>query len=325
MTDVDETAGDRRHREAPGTEPQASGAGGGPATPQPEPPRPRLVAGEGGGRGPGSTWLLIVVVLLLLILALTALWLFVLRDEPAPPQPSPSPSPASSPWVGAWTRTDGAGGGGGLTITAAGSAYKVALFDAALQPAGSVPATATAEGRELRFTLPPQFPLGGPAGPLTAALTAGTESGTALLTVTGADGAAVSVGLIKVPALTSFSATPSPSVAPSTSPSVTATPGPAPEATAEALRQEMIAAIGRLQAGIEAWAADNGRLYPAPSAVRAEGSLAPYVAPWPVNPWAQGRPLVPGLEVGDYVYDQLDGGLGYRLTGVLDNGSFIVP
>lgn len=323
MTDVDETAGDRRHREAPGTEPQASGAGGGPATPQPEPPRPRLVAGEGGGRGPGSTWLLIVVVLLLLILALTALWLFVLRDEPAPPQPSPSPSPASSPWVGAWTRTDGAGGG--LTITAAGSAYKVALFDAALQPAGSVPATATAEGRELRFTLPPQFPLGGPAGPLTAALTAGTESGTALLTVTGADGAAVSVGLIKVPALTSFSATPSPSVAPSTSPSVTATPGPAPEATAEALRQEMIAAIGRLQAGIEAWAADNGRLYPAPSAVRAEGSLAPYVAPWPVNPWAQGRPLVPGLEVGDYVYDQLDGGLGYRLTGVLDNGSFIVP
>lgn len=288
-----------------------------------EPSGPRLVAGDRGRRR-SSLWLILIAALLLIVV-IAVVWYELSHHEPPRPLPAPSPSPSSFAWVGAWARTDGPGGG--LVVAGAGPAYNVTLYDAAVRPVGSVTATATADGTALRLALPAQFSLAGPYGALTATITAQPPDG-ATMTAAGADGGSVTIGLKRVPKLAAAVQPSSSPPTPAGTPEATSSPTPAASAssaTEQTLRHQMIAAIGTLQAGIEAWAADNHEMYPPPSEVRREGAVAAYVNPWPSNPWSPGQPLTSGLEPGGYVYDQLDGGLNYRLTGVLDKGTFVVP
>lgn len=124
-------------------------------------------------------------------------------------------------------------------------------------------------------------------------------------------------------------ASPAASAAPTASPQATAppvssaTPSPTPDVAAQ--RLQMIGAVEQLQAGIESWAADSGGIYPTPADVRQGYGVAAYVVPWPTNPYAPEQALTPGIAIGEYEYQQLDGGAAYSLTGHLDNGAFVVP
>ena len=293
-------------------------AGTGAPPPAPPQPQPTLVMSRPTHRDPGSVWW-IVLLLILAVLAAAAVWYFWLRGgQETTPAPSPSPTPAA--WAGAWARTGGLGGG--LIIEGGGETYRATAYDGALQPSDTVAAVTTASGAELRFTLPPSS-FGGPAGPLEATLTIGSDPDSASLRLTGADGTALTMPLRRVPSLTRASPTTSPTPTPTPTPTTTASPSPSP--SQEALRQQMIAAIGSVQAGIEAWATANGGTYPMPADVREGGAVAQYVDPWPVDPWAPAQFLAPGVKPGGYSYEQLEGGLSYTLKGFLDNGSYVVP
>lgn len=127
----------------------------------------------------------------------------------------------------------------------------------------------------------------------------------------------------------SVPASPASSAATTASPQATAppvssaTPSPTPDLTVQ--RLQMIAAIERLQAGVEAWADANDGVYPAPADVRQGYSVGKYVVPWPPNPYAPEQAVAPGIAIGEYEYRQLDGGAAYSLIGHLDNGAFVVP
>jgi hypothetical protein len=256
------------------------------------------------------------------VIAVAAVWYVLFRGEQqVTPAPSPSPTPIA--WAGAWARTEGLGGG--LIVKGSGDTYEATAYDGALQPSDTVPATV--DGAELRFTLPAQFSFGGPTGPLEATLAIGSDPDTASLRVTGADGTTLAMPLQRVPSLTPATPTTSPSPTPTPTPTLSPSPSPSPSASPsqQALRQQMIDAIGSVQAGIAAWAAANGGMYPMPADVREGGAVAQYVDPWPVDPWAPGRFLAPGADPGNYTYEQLEGGQSYTLTGFLDNGSYVVP
>jgi hypothetical protein len=120
------------------------------------------------------------------------------------------------------------------------------------------------------------------------------------------------------------SATPSPATS-SPSPTWSSSPTPSPTESSPDIALQVIEAIERIQAGIEAWSQANGGTYPLPADVRAGAAVAAYVDPWPMNPYAPGLLMAPGSEPGDYTYRYLDGGLSYELTGYLDNGAFVVP
>lgn len=307
---MDETAPEQEQT----TTPKPNGAEGAPA------PQPRLVMSRPEGRGPGNAWWIILVLLVLAALAATAVWYFAFRgDDEAAPKPAPSPTPSEVAWAGAWGRTDGAGGG--LMVEGSSGSYRVTAYNAALQPGETVDAVPGDDGRELRFTLPAQFSLGELGGPLEAVLRAGQDPDSATLSVTGAGGATASAPLARVPALQPASPAPSP-LLPS-SPASSASPSPSD--SGQSLALQMIDAIERIQAGIEAWSRANNGTYPLPADVRAGASVAPYVDPWPMNPYAPGLLMAPGTEPGDFTYRYLDGGLGYELTGYLDHGAFVVP
>ncbi len=73
------------------------------------------------------------------------------------------------------------------------------------------------------------------------------------------------------------------------------------------------------------WAANNGDLYPMPADVGQTGGIAQYVVPWPVNP-VTNQPMVQGGAVGNYTYQQINGGQSYTLVGHLSNGvSYTLP
>jgi len=86
-----------------------------------------------------------------------------------------------------------------------------------------------------------------------------------------------------------------------------------------------VANIAKLQVGIVAFAAEHDNLYPSPQDVIQGGGLVQFVDPWPTNPFT-GAPMAPGTSPGSYVYEQLNGGQAYRLTGYLGNGlTYVVP
>src|SRR5665647_2320948 len=89
--------------------------------------------------------------------------------------------------------------------------------------------------------------------------------------------------------------------------------------------QQVIDAIIKIQVGVITWATNNNNLYPASAEVSQSGGVAQYVDPWPVNP-VTNQPMTPGTQAGDYTYEQLNGGQGYKLTGYLGNGlTYTVP
>jgi hypothetical protein len=266
------------------------------------------------GRNGSNAWWIVLLLLVLAAMAVALVWYLTFRGgDEATPSPSPSPSPIA--WAGAWARVDGVGGG--LIIEGSGDAHTVTAYDAALQPSGTVNAIASEDGRELRFTLPAQFSFGGPSGPLSATLTLGGDPDAAMFRVTGADQTTVSMPLQRVATLRPTAPIDSPT------PSPTA-PAPSPN-DQQALRQQMIEAVTTIQAGIVTYAAANNNVYPPVIEVSETGAVGQYVDPWPVNPYAAGQPMSAGTQPGHYQYEQLDGGQGYRLTGHLDVGTFVVP
>jgi hypothetical protein len=83
--------------------------------------------------------------------------------------------------------------------------------------------------------------------------------------------------------------------------------------------------IHSLQVGVQSWTVDHGDKAPPPRVVRPDGGVETYLDVWPTNPYS-GGPMEPGEAPGQYTYERVDGGLGFRLSGHLEGGGdFTVP
>ena len=279
-----------------------------PPPPPPLRPQPTLMMSRPPKRSSSRWWIVLVVVLLALVAAAAA-WYFLIRDEGATPAPKPSPS---FDWVGAWGRTDGTGGG--VVVAPSGKDYQVTVYGSTLQVLGT--AVATPKGNDLTFALQSNESVAGLPGPFQITLEAGSTKDLADMKVTGGNQTTVIVPLKRVAALVPVSPSPSPTVTPSSSPSASPSAG---------TDQQVIDAIVKLQTGVITWATNNNNFYPAPADVSQAGGVAAYVNPWPTNPYS-GQPMKPGTGPGDYTYEQLNGGAGYKLTGYVSNGlTYVVP
>jgi len=286
--------------------PAAGGSGSAP--PLPPRPQPTLMMSR-PPRQSSSTWWIVLVVVLLALVAAAAAWYFLIRDKGE--QPAPQPSPAFD-WVGAWGRTDGTGGG--VVVKRSGKDYQVTVYGSTLQVLGT--AVATPKGKDLTFALESAESVGGLPGPFQITLQAGPGEDLADMKVTGSNQTTVIVPLERVAALVPVSPSASPTLSPSSSPSAS------PSADAD---QQIIDAIVKLQTGVITWATNNNNLYPTPVDVSETGGVASYVSPWPTNPYT-GQPMKPGTQPGDYTYEQLNGGAGYKLTGYISKGlTYTVP
>ena len=292
-------------------------AAGGASPPPPLPrPQPTLMMSRPPKQSSSAWWIVLVVVLLALIAAAAA-WYFLIRDKGEAPVPQPSPT-ATFDWLGAWGRTDDTGGG--LVVGPSGQDYQVTLYGSTLQVLGT--AVATPKGTDLAFAMQSNETVGGLTGPFQIVLQAGPGKDLADMKVTGANQTTVIVPLKRVAALVPVS----PSASPSATPTPTVSPSSSPSAspTADA-GQLVIDAIDKLDVGVITWATNNNNLYPTPADVTEAGGVAASVDPWPTNPYT-GQPMKPGTEPGDYIYEQLNGGAGYKLTGYISNGlTYTVP
>lgn len=303
-------------------------AGDAAAPPPPRDPQPTLVMSSRPPREGSSAGWIVVIVILVALAAAAAAWYFLIRDQGTEPAPTPTPTPTVAfGWVGAWAPTDGSGGG--IVVQQTSGEYQITVYDTMVRVLGS--AAAAEEGEDLTFALETSESLAGVPGPYDAVLSPGASADEVKMSVTGANGTTVSMPLGRVPALVpvtpssspSPSVTPSPSATPTLSPS--SSPSPSPSATQSAEAQQVIDGIDRIQAGIMTWSTNNNGLYPAAQDVTADGDVAQFVDPWPTNPY-DGQPMSPGTSPGAYIYEQLDGGAGYQLTGYVSGGlTYTVP
>jgi hypothetical protein len=293
--------------------PAAGGAGSPPPPPRPQ---PTLMMSR-PPRNSSNVWWIVLVVVLLALVAGAAAWYFLLRGTGG--EPAPQPSPAFD-WVGAWGRTDGSGGG--LVVEQSGKDYQVTVYGSTLQVLGTT--VATAKGKDLAFALESGESVGGLPGPFQITLTAGSDDNRADMKVTGGNQTTVIIPLKRVAALVPISPSSSPTVSPTASPTVSPTSSPS-ASPSPGTDQQVIDAIIRLQTGVITWSTNNNNLYPTPTDVSEAGGVATYVDPWPTNPYS-GQPMKPGTQPGDYTYEQLSGGAGYKLTGYTGNGlTYTVP
>ena len=292
-------------------------AAGGPGSPPPPRPQPTLMMSRPPKQGSNTWWIVLVVVLLALVAAAAA-WYFLLRDKSETPAPEPSPA---FDWVGAWGRTDGTGGG--VVVEPSGKDYQVTVYGSTLQVLGT--AVATPKGKDLTFALESAESVGGLPGPFQITLEAGPGEDLASMKVTGSNQTTVVVPLKRVAALVPVSPSPSPSVTPTPTPTLSPSSSPSASPSTSTDQQQVIDGIVKLQTGVITWATNNNNLYPAPADVSQTGGIAAYVNPWPTNPYT-GQPMKPGTQPGDYTYEQLNGGAGYKLTGFISNGlAYTVP
>ena len=297
-------------------ETRALPAAGGSRSAPPLPPRPQpTLMMSRPPRQSSSTWWIVLVVVLLALVAAAAAWYFLIRDQGE--EPAPQPSPAFD-WVGAWGRTDGTGGG--VVVEPSGKDYQVTVYGSTLQVLGT--AVATPKGKDLTFTLESTESVGGLPGPFQITLQAGPSEDLADMKVTGSNQTTVIVPLERVAALVPVAPSASPTLSPTPTLSPSSSPSASPSADAD---QQVIDAIVKLQTGVITWATNNNNLYPTPIDVSETGGVATYVNPWPTNPYT-GQPMKPGTQPGDYTYEQLNGGAGYKLTGYIRNGlTYTVP
>jgi len=287
----------------------------GAAAPPPPPlrPQPTLMMSRPPKRSSSNTWWIVLVAVLLALVAAAAVWYLLIRDKGTAPAPQPSPAFA---WVGAWGRTDGSGGG--VVVEQIGKDYQVTVYGSTLQVLGTT--VATPKGKDLVFVLESAESVGGLPGPFQIILQAGSTNDLANMNVKGSNQTTVIVPLARVAALVPVSPSASPSVTPTASPTVS--PSASPTADPD---QQVIDAITKLQTGVITWSTNNNNLYPMPAEVSATGGVAGYVDPWPTNPYT-GQPMKPGTQPGDYTYEQLNGGAGYKLTGYISKGlTYSVP
>jgi hypothetical protein len=288
----------------------ASGA----VPPPPVRPQPTLMMSRPPKQSSSSAWWIVLIVVLLALVAAAAAWYFLIRDKNSAPAPQPSPSFA---WVGAWGRTDGSGGG--VVVEPAGKDYKVTVYGSTLQVIGT--ATATQKGRDLTFALQSTDTIAGLPGPFQITLQAGASKDLADMRVTGSNQTTIIIPLNRVAALVPVTPSASPSVTPTTTPTTTPSGSPSPSSQ----QQQVIDGVVKLQTGVITWATNNNNLYPPMADVSQTGGIATYVNPWPTNPYT-GEPMKPGTSPGDYTYEQLNGGAGYKITGYISDGlTYSVP
>lgn len=82
--------------------------------------------------------------------------------------------------------------------------------------------------------------------------------------------------------------------------------------------------IHKLQVAVQSWMVDHDGKAPAVDEVKPGGAIEKYVESWPENPITLSA-MVPGEGPGEYTYERVDGGRGYRLTGHLEDGDVTVP
>lgn len=282
--------------------------------PPPPPSQPTLVMTR--GRGPerqGVPWWVWVIVALAIV-AGAAFWYSFLR-------PTAEPVDVGQEFVGTWAPESGVGGGLVIAETADGR-FTVTQYDAQLQRVDSTTTDLVDDRLEVGIRAS-AFGLTGVTGSAQGTL---TSEGGDRLRLTFATGAAEVEPMYFVRAEVLLPAPPSPTPTPSPtpSPSLPPTPSPAPSGSPTA-DQQTVANIAKLQVGIVAFAAEHDNLYPSPQDVIQGAGLAQFVDPWPTNPFT-GAPMAPGTSPGSYVYEQLNGGQAYRLTGYLGNGlTYVVP
>jgi hypothetical protein len=281
-----------------------------------------MMSGPPRREGSGSnTWWIVLIIVVLAAAAAAAVWFFLIRNTDSTPAPTPTPSASPVTWGGAWGRTDGVAGG--IVIEQSGTVYNVTVYDSGLQPTGSATGSVSADGTQLRFTLPPTSSFNTMPGPLSGVMTIQPGGQTASLTMTAGNQTSVTMPLKRVLAL--VPGTPSSSPSPTSSASPTTTGSPSPSTSPSDVDQKIIAGLTKIQTGVTTWAANNGALYPLPAEVTQTGGIAQYVVPWPTNP-VTNQPMVQGGAVGNYTYQQINSGQGYTLVGHLSNGvSYTLP
>ena len=125
-------------------------------------------------------------------------------------------------------------------------------------------------------------------------------------------------------------ATPKPKATQAAGPIVTAQPTSTPQPTSTGQQDpnaqqndEITAGIRALQVAVQSWAVDHQSVYPTADLVASTGAFAAYVQTWPTNP-VTGQPMKAGTGAGDYTYEQVNGGQGFRLTGYGVDGTPLV-
>ena len=93
---------------------------------------------------------------------------------------------------------------------------------------------------------------------------------------------------------------------------------------AEANETAVKESIHALQIAVQSWIVDHNDKAPPVDEVRPGGEFETSIDQWPTNPYT-GDPMEPGDAPGDYTYERLDSGQGYRLSGHLEGGDFTVP
>lgn len=292
-------------------------AGGAPPPPPPSQPTLLMTHSRSPGSG-GVPWWVWLIVALVVIAAAAALWFLYLRPADT--------STAGEEFVGNWSPQ--AGTGGGLVISQAGDAqFKITQYDGQLQAVGST--TADLVDEELRISVQASaLGLTGVTGKVEGTLTHDGADDLLTLQFAAGDLQLDPVTFVRVEVLLPASPTPTPSPTASPSPTMSPSPSVSPSPSASSsptTDQQVIDGIADLQVGIVTWASSNNNLYPPPQDVVEGGGISQYVVPWPTNPFT-GQPMTPGTAPGSYVYEQLSGGQGYRLTGYLSNGlTYSVP
>jgi hypothetical protein len=79
--------------------------------------------------------------------------------------------------------------------------------------------------------------------------------------------------------------------------------------------------ISQIKRGLAMWKAGGGKEYPPAKEVTPTGMLGQMIR-WPNNLFT-GKPMQPGQDKGDYVYEQIDGGNKFSLIGHLSDGGTV--
>jgi len=291
-------------------------AGGAPPPPPPVRPTLLMTHQKSSSSGSGMPWWVWLVVVLVIVAAVAAVWFFYLR---------PTDAATGDEFIGNWAPE--AMTGGGLVIKTSGEQFKITQYDDELKAVGSTVADLVDDTLEISVQAS-DLGITGATGKVDGTLTHETSGDRLKLQFSSGSLKSEVIVFVRVdvllPATPEPTPTPTPSPTPTLSPSPTASPtttgSPSPSAD-----QQVIDGIAKIQIGIVTWATNNNNLYPAPQDVVSGGGISEYVDPWPTNPFTSG-PMSPGTGPGGYVYEQLNGGQGYKLTGYLSSGlTYSVP
>ena len=292
-------------------------AGGAP--PPPPPTQPTLLMSHSRSSGSGGVpWWVWLIVALVVIAAAAA----VLVPVPAARRHRPPPA---SEFIGNWAPEAGDRRRAGDLRRPATTSSRSPQYDGQLQAVGSTTADLVDDQLELSVQA---SALGMPG-------VTGKVQGTLTHEAPATVSAAVHSGDLQLEPVTSCAwrsccrraphrpraldlSLADPVAVPSASPSPSASASPTTD-------QQVIDGIAKLQVGIVTWASEQQQPLSAAPGRRRRRRHLPVRRPWPTNPFT-GQPMTPGTAPGSYVYEQLSGGQGYKLTGYLSNGlTYTVP